>query len=70
VGDAPKIHPSVSSIAISSVNPGSTGANSKFCLFTHGDARRTGASTSKRIGSVLARIAFSEVQHRGEKALS
>ncbi len=42
---------------------------------THGDARRiagdgTGASTSRRIGCVLARIAFSEVRHRGEKAFS
>jgi len=47
----------------------------KFCLFTHDDARRiagggTGASTSWRIGCVLARIAFSEVRLLGEKAFS
>ena len=55
---------------MSSMNPDSMSIgqrHGKFCLFTHRDARRiagdwTGASTSRRIGCLLARIAFSEAQ--------
>jgi hypothetical protein len=63
---------------MSCVNSGSMSIgqrHSKFCLFTHDEAwgiaaDGNGGGTLTKVGCVPARIAFSELRHRAEKATS